>query len=199
MDGSNASAHYGAPLPTGTRAPLTRPCLHAPKPCRCAMFLEETREQEVGAFLCGSGCVVCVGSGDKRVYTHLKTRIRTYPRIRTPACVYAPPAYTHPCLRIRTYPRIRTLGCVYARTCVYAPTPAYKHVCVNAASGAYTHLPAYTHPTLRLRGDATNVMEPFCDFAPNWIKALESAKCKVPLPAHRVVPEARLRPGRPSH
>jgi hypothetical protein len=29
---------------------------------------------------------------------------------------------------------------------------------VNAASGAYTHLPAYTHPTLRLRGDATNVM-----------------------------------------
>ena len=158
MDGSNASAHYGAPLPTGTRAPLTRPCLHAPKPCRCAMFLEETREQEVGAFLCGSGCVVCVGSGDKRVYTHLKTRIRTYPRIRTPACVYAPPAYTHPCLRIRTYPRIRTLGYVYARTCVYAPTPAYKHVCVNAASGAYTHLPAYTHPTLRLRGDATNVM-----------------------------------------
>ena len=158
MDGSNASAHYGAPLPTGTRAPLTRPCLHAPKPCRCAMFLEETREQEVGAFLCGSGCVVCVGSGDKRVYTHLKTRIRTYPRIRTPACVYAPPAYTHPCLRIRTYPRIRTLRCVYARTCVYAPTPAYKQVCVNAASGAYTHLPAYTHPTLRLRGDATNVM-----------------------------------------
>ena len=91
-----------------------------------------------------------------------KTRIRTYPRIRTPACVYAPPAYTHPCLRIRTYPRIRTLGCVYARTCVYAPTPAYKHVCVNAASGAYTHLPAYTHPTLRLRRDATNVM--YIDF-----------------------------------
>ena len=87
-----------------------------------------------------------------------KTRIRTYPRIRTPACVYAPPAYTHPCLHIRTYPRIRTLGCVYARTCVYAPTPAYKHVCVNAASGAYTHYLAYTHPTLRLRRDATNVM-----------------------------------------
>ena len=102
------------------------------------MFLEETREQEVGAFLCGSGCVVCVGSGDKRVYTHLKTRIRTYPRIRTPACVYAPPAYTHPCLRIRTYPRIRTHArvysctylrkhtrkparCVYAPNCVYAP------------------------------------------------------------------------------
>ena len=73
--------------------------------------------------------------------------------------VYAPAVFTHYRSRKRTYPRIRTLGYVYARTCVYAPTPAYKHVCVNAASGAYTHLPAYTHPTLRLRGDATNVME----------------------------------------
>ena len=88
------------------------------------MFLEETREQEVGAFLCVALAVSCVVGTCKRVYTHLKTRIRTYP------------AYTHPCLRIRTYPRIRTLGCVYARTCVYAPTPAYKQVCVNAASGA---------------------------------------------------------------
>jgi hypothetical protein len=29
---------------------------------------------------------------------------------------------------------------VYTPTRVYAPTPAYKQVCVNAASGAYTHL-----------------------------------------------------------
>jgi hypothetical protein len=103
---------------------------------------------------------VCVGHVLNAFTRILKDKsvFAAYPRIRTPACVYAPPAYTHPCLRIRTYPRIRTLGCVYARTCVYAPTPAYKHVCVNAASGAYTHLPAYTHPTLRLRGDATNVM-----------------------------------------
>ena len=75
--------------------------------------------------------------------------------------VYAPAVYTYYRSRKRTYPRIRTLGCVYARTYVYAPTPAYKQGCVNAASGAYTqftHLPAYTHPTLRLRGDATNVM-----------------------------------------
>ena len=73
------------------------------------------------------------------VYTHYRSRKRT---LR-----WHLPAYTHP-------------GVVYARTLrtVYAPTPAYKHVCVNAASGAYTHLPAYTHPTLRLRGDATNVM-----------------------------------------
>ena len=91
--------------------------------------------RQVGACVCGARV--------KRVYTHLKDKsvFAAYPRIRTPACVYAPPAYTHPCLRIRTYPRIRTLGCVYARTCVYAPTPAYKHMCVNAASGAYTHLP----------------------------------------------------------
>ena len=103
---------------------------------------------------------VCVGHVLNAFTRILKDKsvFAAYPRIRTPACVYAPPAYTHPCLRIRTYPRIRTLGCVYARTCVYAPTPAYKHVCVNAASGAYTHLPAYTHPTLRLRRDATNVM-----------------------------------------
>ena len=80
-------------------------------------------------------------------------------------CVYvAGGAYTHPlCIRTyrsrkRTHPRIRTLGCVYARTCVYAPTAAYKHICVNAASWAYTHLFAYTHPTLRIRRDATNVM-----------------------------------------
>ena len=72
--------------------------------------------------------------------------------------VYAPAVYTYYRSRKRTYPRIRTLGCVYARTCVYAPTPAYKHMCVNAASGAYTHLPAYTHPTLCIRRDATNVM-----------------------------------------
>jgi len=159
MDGSNASAHYGAPLVTGTRV-STYAAMFA---CAKAMPMRhvprgDKRAGSWGLPVWSSGCVVCVGSGDKRVYTHLKTRIRTYPRIRTPACVYAPPAYTHPCLRIRTYPRIRTLGCVYARTCVYAPTPAYKHVCVNAASGAYTHLPAYTHPTLRLRGDATNVM-----------------------------------------
>ena len=30
----------------------------------------------------------------------------------------------------------RTLGCVYAPTRVNAPTTAYKHICVNAASGA---------------------------------------------------------------
>ena len=103
---------------------------------------------------------VCVGHVLNAFTRILKDKsvFAAYPRIRTPACVYAPPAYTHPCLRIRTYPRIRTLGCVYARTCVYAPTPAYKHVCVNAASGAYTHLPAYTHPTLCIRRDATNVM-----------------------------------------
>ena len=104
---------------------------------RCAMFLEETREQEVGAFLCGPLAVSCVVGTCKRVDTLILKRVfAPTPRIRTPACVYAPPAYTHPCLRIRTYPRIRTLGYVYARTCVYAPTPAYKHVCVNAASGA---------------------------------------------------------------
>ena len=52
-------------------------------------------------------------------------------RIYTP---YAAPwgAYTpHPGVRIR-----RTLGCVYAPTRVNAPTTAYKHICVNAASGA---------------------------------------------------------------
>ena len=90
---------------------------------------------------------VCVGHVLNAFTRILKDKsvFAAYPRIRTPACVYAPPAYTHPCLR--TYAPTR----VYApsRTCVYAPTPAYKHVCVNAASGAYTHLPAYTHPTLR--------------------------------------------------
>jgi hypothetical protein len=105
-------------------------------------------------------CVCAAGGAytQKPVYTRGGTYthplcIRTTARVNTPTRVYAPlPAYTHP-------PRIRTPACVHtqaptrvyapSRTCVYAPTPAYKHVCVNAASGAYTHLPAYTHPTLR--------------------------------------------------
>ena len=94
-------------------------------------------------------------------YTHPALAYSHLPRVYAP--LPAPPAYTHPCLRIHTHLCIRTLGCaytplVYARTRVYAPTPAYKQVCVNAASGAYTHLPAYTHPTQRIRRDATNVM-----------------------------------------
>ena len=83
-------------------------------------------------------------------------------------------AYTHP-LRIRTkrsrkrsHLRIRTQ--VRKRTrCVYAPTAAYKHICVNAASGAYAHLPAYTHPTLRIRRDATNVMHSAAATVPAFV------------------------------
>jgi hypothetical protein len=65
MDGSNASAHYGAPLPTGNEgstyaAMFAIACAKA-MPMR-AMFLEETREpsRKLGPFLCG--CVVCVGT-----------------------------------------------------------------------------------------------------------------------------------------
>jgi len=89
-------------------------------------------------------------------------------------------AYTHPLrirtqgsrkrtpLRIRTHLRIRTQ--VRKRTrCVYAPTAAYKHICVNAASGAYAHLPAYTHPTLRIRRDATNVMHSAAATVPAFV------------------------------
>lgn len=83
-------------------------------------------------------------------------------------------AYTHP-LRIRTqgsrkrtHLRIRTQ--VRKRTrCVYAPTAAYKHICVNAASGAYAHLPAYTHPTLHIRRDATNVMHSAAATVPAFV------------------------------
>ena len=49
MDCSNARAYYGAPPPHRYEGSTYRaPCLHAPKPCRCAMlmFLEETREQD---------------------------------------------------------------------------------------------------------------------------------------------------------
>ena len=79
-------------------------------------------------------------------------------RLRGRGCVYA-----ETCVYARgyvcTHPLcIRTTARVNAPTRVYAPTPAYKHMCVNAASGAYTHLPAYTHPTLCIRRDATNVM-----------------------------------------
>jgi len=158
MDGSNASAHYGAPLPTGTRV-STYAAMFA---CAKAMPMRHVPrgDKRAGSWGLPVWLWLCrVWWARVNAYTHILKRVfAPYPRIRTPACVYAPPAYTHPCLRIRTYPRIRTLRCVYARTCVYAPTPAYKHVCVNAASGAYTHLPAYTHPTLRLRRDATNVM-----------------------------------------
>ena len=64
-------------------------------------------------------------------------------RIRTPACVYTPTCVYAPRVRIRTHPRKR----------LNAPTSttAYKHICVNAASDAKTHLSAYTHPTLRIR------------------------------------------------
>ena len=54
------------------------------------------------------------------VWTHL-------PRTCRASRAYTP----HPGVRIR-----RTLGCVYAPTRVNAPTTAYKHICVNAASGA---------------------------------------------------------------
>ena len=60
--------------------------------------------------------------------------------------VYAPP----PPARLG----IRTLGCVnHAPTSVRvnAPTAACLRPCANAASGVYTHLPVYTHPTPRIR------------------------------------------------
>ena len=55
-------------------------------------------------------------------------------------CVYTPTALTYHS-RKRTYLRIRTLGCVYAPACVYTPTAACLRPCANAASGVYTHLP----------------------------------------------------------
>ena len=55
-------------------------------------------------------------------------------------CVYTPTALTYRS-RKRTYLRIRTLGCVYAPACVYTPTAACLRPCANAASGVYTHLP----------------------------------------------------------
>jgi len=74
-------------------------------------------------------------------------RLRTQKPVYARGYVYAPTVYTHYRSRKRTYPRIRTLGCVYARTCVYTPTPAYKHVCVHAASGAYTQRRDERHGT----------------------------------------------------
>ena len=98
-------------------------------------------------------CVYEVGGA----YERRNQCIREGVRIRT-RCVYTehtlPLAKSAPTASARTLRSIRTLGCVNAPTRVYAPTAASIRMCVYAAWDAYTHLPAYTHPTLRTRVQA---------------------------------------------
>jgi hypothetical protein len=123
------------------------------------------------------------------VTTHTQSNTDTTSRAPLAPSYYAPPSTitVHRFLRLRGRGCIRRnlciregvrihTRCVYAPrarvnapTCVYAPTAAYKHICVNAASGAYAHLPAYTHPTLRIRRDATNVMHSAAATVPAFV------------------------------
>ena len=103
----------------------------------------------------------------------LNITVRRFLRKRRRGCVYAETCvYARGCVtadphplcvhthrsRIRTDPRIHTRGHICTR-CVYTPTTRVNAPIRVYAPGCVYAPAAYMHPTLRIRGDATNVME----------------------------------------